>query len=506
MNNLNQKRTPVGKIIGKVALSGFTIKFFDKITRRDYLTIFQDDTPYVFSIHRLWREKGELLAYVKIIGDVPDIPMDSNSEVFIATPDELINALKLEENQSTALNLGKIFGTNVNAKFNIENLGRLFITGRSGSGKSYTVGVLIEELIMKQVAIVILDRHGEYSTLKLFREDLDLEEFKRKQLENGNTFFDIEDVSSAFASRIIEFGDPTINPAVDLELEYIYATEPEDLVNSGQCTIINLSGLPRNKQRSIVDWLVKRLFDARIKKQIPGFFLFVDEAHELAGKKQTEVMETMQHVAQEGRKFDINLAVITQRPQALDVTLRAQAGTWIIHKLTDVNDINITLSSAEGLSKKQDEELIQNLTTGEAVIVGELSPLSPIIVKIRQRYTVHGGAGHNILDYVEEDKIHKSELIHHLKTKIPQKDLDSVKPLIDSDSQVIPSNPIEFQKQIEKNNRLEKAIQLMEEEIQTLKIQNKELKEKYQNEKKRADDAVKLAEKALNELKKYKKY
>ena len=84
--------------------------------------------------------------------------------------------------------------------------------------------------------------------------------------------------------------------------------------------------------------------------------------------------------------------VMTQKPQALDTTIRAQAGTWIIHKLTDINDVKITIGSAEGLSADSDEE-IQSLNPGEAIIVGDLAQLAPLRVKVRKRYTVHGGAG-----------------------------------------------------------------------------------------------------------------
>jgi len=519
----NNERVPVGNIVGKVGLGSFTVAFIRNVTRKDFLTVFYKDQPFVFIIHNLWREDNVLYAFVKIIGNIPDAPVNSESDVFISTKEEIQNALKLESNISNTLELGTISGTEIPAKFNVGRLGRLFITGRSGSGKSYTVGVIIEELIKKQIAIVIFDRHGEYSTLKLLREDLDFEQIKIERINLGDHFFDVKDLSSVFARHIIEFGDPNINPSVDLELKYLFATQPKDIVSSSQCTIINLSGLSIPKQQYIVNWVIKKLFEARIKREIPGFFIFIDEAHELAGKKQSEVMETVKHIAQEGRKFDINLAVITQRPQLLDVTLRAQAGTWIIHKLTDINDVNITLSSAEGLSKKQDEELIQNLAVGEAIIVGELSPLAPVIVKIRERYTIHGGAGHNILDYVkEEDQIHKNKLIYDLQSKISEEQLKSIENIeifntkdeydetkLNENIKKLEDENMTLKQKVEelesKNKQLLDNIKNLNDEINNLQNQNKELNQKYMSEKQRANKAIKVAEDSLKELKKLKR-
>ncbi|HYP51837.1 MAG TPA: DUF87 domain-containing protein, partial [Pyrinomonadaceae bacterium] len=44
----------------------------------------------------------------------------------------------------------------------------LAILASTGSGKSYTAGVLIEELMLphNRAAVLIIDPHGEYHTLK----------------------------------------------------------------------------------------------------------------------------------------------------------------------------------------------------------------------------------------------------------------------------------------------------------------------------------------------------
>ncbi|HMD79223.1 MAG TPA: DUF87 domain-containing protein, partial [Nitrososphaerales archaeon] len=61
-------------------------------------------------------------------------------------------------------------GTGPDGPFAVEaNLvatGRTCVLGSSGSGKSYTVGVLCEELCRNQVPFTIVDTEGEHTGLK----------------------------------------------------------------------------------------------------------------------------------------------------------------------------------------------------------------------------------------------------------------------------------------------------------------------------------------------------
>jgi len=243
----------------------------------------------------------------------------------------------------------------------------------------------------------------------------------------------------------------------------------------------------------------------------------------------------------------------------LDTTILAQAGTWIIHKLTDVNDVRITFNSAEGLSS-DDEDEIQMLAPGEAIIRGELSPLTPMRIKVRHRYTVHGGAGYNIMDELQAStQIKPSEIVQRLKARLQSEapaiqpsenqantiespdpaqlkileqkiedlqskiqqleaeneiltvELDAQKSEINSNSshgsadldklkQIIAENEqlnIKMQETIDENHTLHLELSGIQVELATIK-------DKYEKEVKRADDALKVAEKLLVELKKAK--
>lgn len=507
----DNERKSVAVIQGKATCNGFTIKASEDIARTSYFSVLHKGKTYVLSVKKIWREKGVTYANLRVISGIPETPFDTSSEIRIATSDEIKKSLGLEVSPEKSLNIGKLVDTEIDATFNVEKLGRLFITGKSGSGKSHTVGVIIEELIKKQIAMLIIDVHGKYSSLKIIHDIKTLE---------GDPFLDQEDPEASFSKYIIEFGKQQFNPGVDLDIAYLFACTPEEIIKPGQCTIVNLRGFSLEAQQQITDKLLNDLFAAVTVKKIPPFFVFIDEAHNMAGKQKVSepiaVFDTTRKVAQEGRKFGMNLVIITQRPQLLDVTLRAQAGTWIIHKLTDTNDVNITCKSAEGLNPKEDIERIQSLAVGEAIVSGEITPVETLIVKIRSRHTVHGGAGYNILDYVnKEEDIHKADLISELKNRITADILNKANknvPLINETSESDSSKG--RVKDIDgatasKITELQNEIAQLKADNDKLKKNNKELekladslKSEYQKEKKRADEAVTVAEKALRELKK----
>jgi len=420
----------IAKIEHKTTPFGFSVQLFESIHRNSYLATIHENKTFVLNIQQIWNDQHGMHAKLKVIGDIPLSPFPLDAKISLATPQEIIDVLGLEENPEKAINLGNILHTAIQATPNVEKLGRVFITGKSGSGKSYTVGVIIEELMKKQIPVVIIDRHGEYASLKILN---------KQTIPEEELFFNKNDPTLSYAQNIIEFGDPKVNPGVDLDLQYLIAAKLEDLIATGNCIILNLSGLEIPKQEILVNRFCYRLYKASVERRIPPHFLFIDEAHLFAGKKKSDIVETLKLSAQEGRKFGHNLVVITQKPQLLDTTIRAQAGTWIVHKLTDLNDIKITVNSAEGLGGDADDE-IQNLAQGEAIITGDIAPSSPLRVQIRHRYTVHGGAGYNVLDFIQDGQsLPKAELVEKLRAQLKPEVLAEAGQSLMDDQKLSPS-------------------------------------------------------------------
>ncbi len=388
----SQEEKPVGRLTGKTTPHSVQVVFEDpSVERNNYLVIYGEKDEegnrsyFILSITDMWSDEKGRSSKLQVIGERPTRPFEIGANVYRAKEEQISKILGIFNPPEESLSLGKLIGYPYEVYLLVKNFGRIFITGKSGSGKSYTMGVLCEEFLKKGIPVVILDRHGEYGSLKVAGEE-------------------VAEGESEFVDNIIEFSDLKKNRGGDIDIEYLFSLDSKDIVAPNLCSIVNLNGMALEVQETIAGKLLKKLYEASTTRKIPPFYLFLDEAHLFAGKKQTETCEVVKLFAQEGRKFGANIVIGTQRPQLLDTTIRAQAGTWVIHNLSDVRDIGITISSAEDLSKDNKND-ISGLDKGHAIICGEAVKGIPLFVKIRTRRTKHGGVSFNPLDFLSGQTI-----------------------------------------------------------------------------------------------------
>jgi len=401
-NKEGQKQEmPVGRLIGKTTAYEVTMQVQDPtVFKKTYLAIYGEKDKdgnrphYVLSILDMWSDESGMVANLIVLGERPKRPFEIGAEVYKAKEQQITKLLGIYNPPEESVSLGKLMGYEFDVNLLVKNFGRIFITGKSGSGKSYTMGVLCEEFMKKGIPVVILDRHGEYGSLKVAAKQGD-------QKGDGG--------ESEFVDKIIEFADLKINKGGDIDVEYLFSLDAGDLVAPNLCTIVNMRGMDLNVQEMIAGKLLKKLYQASTARRIPPFYLFLDEAHLFAGKKRTETCETVKLFSQEGRKFGANLVIGTQRPQLLDTTIRAQAGSWVVHNLTDIRDIDVTISSAEDLSRDNKKD-ISGLDKGESIICGEAVKGIPLYVKIRERRTEHGGIGFNPLDFLPKQTVEELQM------------------------------------------------------------------------------------------------
>jgi len=401
------KADKVGNLIGKTTTHTVQVQFSDPtIERNAYFVIYGEKDEegkrinYMLNIKSMWSEAKGMLADLQVCGERPKRPFDIGSEVYRASELQITTLLGISNPPEESVSIGNLIGYEFDVKLLVKNFGRIFITGKSGSGKSYTMGVLCEEFMKKGIPLVILDRHGEYGSLKVKAGDDEEAEGVKEESE--------------YVSSIIEYSDLSVNKGGDIDVEYLFSLDATDIVAPNLCSIVNMRGMELNVQEMIAGKLLKKLYQASTGRRIAPFYLFLDEAHLFAGKKQTETCEIVKLFSQEGRKFGANLIIGTQRPQLLDTTIRAQAGSWVVHNLTDIRDIDVTISSAEDLTRSNKTD-IQGLDKGEAILCGEAIKGIPLFVKVRKRTTAHGGIGFNPLDYLSE---HTVEELQKRKQKI----------------------------------------------------------------------------------------
>jgi len=380
----------IGNIEGITSTDRFSITISDeRVGKNDYLEVNHEGKRYLVMIKEVKRVGEKSTGLCIVIGASPKTPFKPGADVVIASDEVIRKNLGLETSEAAGIYVGKLGNSDVDIWLAVSKLTRIFIVGKPGSGKSYSMGVIAEELIKKGIPLIIVDAHGEYSSLKV-------------PASSKPDAFHV--TPRGYAENILEFAASEFNQGADIDISALDEARPEDLVAQMQCTIINLRGLDIATQYKHVSKLLSKLLEAVMTMRIPPFFLALDEAHLFAGRTKQEdrnaksTLEAVRRFSQEGRKFGANMIVLTQRPQLLDMTVRSLSATWFIHKLTDPNDVRIAIESG-GLDREWESEITW-LEPGQAIITGDVIEKVPLIVKVRPRETRHGAPGFNPMDYV----------------------------------------------------------------------------------------------------------
>ncbi|MFN8441645.1 MAG: ATP-binding protein [Caldilineaceae bacterium] len=184
------------------------------------------------------------------------------------------------------------------------------------------------------------------------------------------------------------------NDTENLELGELFAP--------GQCTVLQLNEVDQREQQVIAATLLRRVYTARIdtskgkvtrgdKTYIPfPVFCLMEEAHNYAPANADAVTtEILKTVLSEGRKFGVSIGLITQRPGKLDSDVLSQCMTQCIMRITNPIDQDKIASSVESVGRDLLQEL-SSLSKGQVIVSGA-SVNTPVMLRVRQRLTKHGG-------------------------------------------------------------------------------------------------------------------
>jgi DNA helicase HerA-like ATPase len=456
----------LGKIIGRITTQEFSFDITGKVKKFDYIQVLHAMHGYVLcQVIDIRVDESKRRALCQVIGynrkgkiHSLRVPFEPGSEVLKAENKFIKEVIKIEDEQGAA-NLGTLEGKEIPVSVNLSHVltKHIGVLAKTGSGKSYAVGVLLEEILDKKVPVLIIDPHGEYSTLrqknnnkedvkKLRRMNLKPKSFVIKEYGDPQSGLNPLKLSNQLNQQeLIELFPGKLSsaqmgilysamqdmPTLDFNtllfrleseeasgkwnlihtLQYLkgldifsdHNTPFSELIQSGRATILNLKGYSPDVQDMMVYLLSKNLFQLRKEGKIAPFFLVVEEAHNFCPersfgeKKSNKILRT---IASEGRKFGLGLCIVTQRPARVDKSVLSQCGTQIILKVTNPNDLKAVSNSVEGLTSSTEKE-IQNLNIGTALLTGVTE--LPLLVNIRPRLTLHGGHAINLLDQAEED-------------------------------------------------------------------------------------------------------
>jgi DNA helicase HerA-like ATPase len=381
---------------------------------------------------------------------------DSGETVYLAEDRMLKDISKVPEGTTGSAEIGTVLGTDVPVTLSVKDVvsQHLSIIAATGSGKSYTVGVLLEELLkpVNRASVLVVDPHGEYSTMagiqnlnefkegdyrpivKVLRKEnikikiteLDLDDFLSilDLTEKMETFFiraynnlpdrrnfrkvDIQNEINVLRDQNNEATIDGILWRYDTNILHRsifddYQHVPlKDQFNVGQLSILDLSGLSQKEQQLITSVLLKRLFEAREgtvngrmqekdDKYLPyPVFVVLEEAHRFAPQNG------------ETKSKNILKTILSEgRKFGIGVCMVSQRPAKLDTDCLSQCMSQITMRIINPVDQAQIASSLESmsrdiidelpaLAKGEAVVSG-VAINTPAIVKIRSRLTEHGG-------------------------------------------------------------------------------------------------------------------
>ncbi|MGA9140883.1 MAG: ATP-binding protein [Methanocella sp.] len=381
---------------------------------------------------------------------------DCGESIYEAGGEILKHISKAGDGEPGSATIGSVLGSDVPVVLSVRDVvsQHLCVIASTGSGKSYTVGVLLEELMMprNRAAVMVVDPHGEYTTLgtiannPVFRRDdyaplvriyrKDNIKIKITELELGDFLgmLDLSDKMREFfvrAFRAWRSGKNHKKSDLLREIENLGGNENNDstinaitwrfqgIMNSGiiddyqhvrlgelfvpgQLTVLDLSGIGESDQQLITSVLLRLLFDAREgtvnqrfsegqERYLPyPAFVVLEEAHRYAPQNG------------EAKSKSILKTILSEgRKFGIGVCMVSQRPSKLDSDSLSQCMTQITMRIINPVDQGQiaasietmSRELLDELPAlakGEAIISG-VAVNTPVLTRIRERLTPHGG-------------------------------------------------------------------------------------------------------------------
>lgn len=242
--------------------------------------------------------------------------------------------------------------------------GRGFITGKSGSGKSNSASVIVEELLDRGFPVLIVDTDGEYWGLKEEYEVLHVGADEDCDLQVG-------------AEHAGKFAELALDQHVPI--------------------ILDVSGyLDSDEADAVVRETARELFNAEKKRKQP-FLMLVEEIHEYLPQSggTDETGEMLTRVAKRGRKRGLGICGMSQRPADVKKDYITQCDWLLWHRLTWDNDTTVV----RRVVGSDAADAVGDLADGEAFLMADFMDADLQRVQLRRKRTFDAGATPDLDDY-----------------------------------------------------------------------------------------------------------
>lgn len=484
---------PAGLIYGDVGSTRFSFIVEDPTLQRfDYLSVYHKegmvlaqvtdikrytDLSYE-SIRALYGKdktpkyvKSDMVAKAEVIGyrdergllQSPRAPFEVGQPVYKAEESLIRHVLGLYADEKGGAYIGLLKGHDIPVYLSVDTLVQkhVCILAKTGAGKSYACGVLVEELLKKKVPIVIIDTHGEYVSLadpnKNKKDIQQMERFKVKpkgysdqivefsplpnkgkstrltlngvnleareildllsakltgpqigvlyqaikeikEFKENYTLRDIIDRVAASKSNA-KWNVMTVLDALDSTgILSDRGVSPQEIVKKGRCSIINLKGVPPDIQEIVVARLTKELFDARKAGVIPPFMYIVEEAHNYCPERG---------LGNAVSSHMLRTVASEGRKFGMGLCVVSQRPAKVDKNVISQCNTHIILKATNPNDIRAITQSVEGLTSDTAdeiqrlqvgvALVAGGSLAKPIMVEIRVRETSHGGRSVTII-------------------------------------------------------------------------------------------------------------
>ncbi|MFT2816760.1 ATP-binding protein [Leifsonia sp. A12D58] len=326
-----------------------------------------------------------------------------------------------------------------------------FWCGQSGSGKTYALGVVLEQLLVHTgLPMVIFDPNADFVRLHELISDSDVPEHRALQERDirilrpsgtGNEpllarFTDFSIRSKAAILRL----DPVVdrdeyNLLMHFEANGLTTGNHEDLVprlrastevaaqalaqrienlrlvdwevwaydgkeanlivdERPDATVLDLGGFAFPGENLVVALSVLDDLWAKRESRRP-ILIVIDEAHNLCSPDNDSplhraVLERIIQIAAEGRKFGLWLLLSTQRPSKIHPSIISQCDNLALMRMSSPVDLD-ELATIFGFAPPELLASSPQFQQGEALFAGGFVP-APTLLKIRTRLTPEGGS------------------------------------------------------------------------------------------------------------------
>ena len=412
-----------------------------QVSAKDYLV--QVDERQLAGTHsdRFVTGSGRVLGRLDGTTLTKAFPVAFAGEPFRIAAEQETGLIGSPESTSALLQIGTLDGTSSSAFLIAKGLSRhTFLCGQSGSGKTYSLGALLEQVLIETtLPMVLVDPNSDHVhlgtisdhgrvivagrgakadvPLRIHLSDLTLEE---QALTLGlDPVLDAAEYG-AFADAVARLDKFRYGMAdVDREVRAdhsdaaerlalrisnlavsrwsVWATAEEtslvDLTDDWRVLVLDVGSLDEVRERALVSLALLGVLRRRPNKR--SVLIVMDEAHNVCPPEATTplgrvVTDYTVWIAGEGRKYGIHLLLATQRPQKIHPNVLSQCDNLLLMRVNSSEDIDRLVTTFSHVPEGMIREA-SGFQLGEMLAAGPLAPV-PLRLRTGRRLTPEGGA------------------------------------------------------------------------------------------------------------------